>query len=72
MLCHVFLSRSLIPLRVFVCKTHVLPPLNSGDALQKKTSPRISLMAEGMSERMSRELCITKAWPTFLRSSELS
>ena len=32
-------SLSLIPLhQVFACKTHVISPLNSGDALQKKTS----------------------------------
>ena len=49
--------------------THVLPLLNSEDAFWKKSSqPRISLMAM----RMLRELCITKAYPTFLRSSKLS
>ena len=56
MLCHVFsqweedlraentrILQPTAPLhRVFVCKTHVLPPPNSEDALRKKTSqPRI-------------------------------
>ena len=55
--------------QVIVCKTHVIPLLNSGDALRKKTSwSRISLMVR----RMLRDLYITKACPTFLRSSELS
>ena len=58
-----------LPHQVFVYKTHVIPPLNSGDVLRKKTSySRISLMAG----RMLRELCMTKACFTFLRSSELS
>ena len=56
--------------RVFVCET---PPLNSEDALRKKTSrPRISLMAVRISGRMSRELSIIKACLMFLNSSELS
>ena len=73
MIYHVFLPRSQSSHRVFVCKTHVFPPLNSWDAPRKKTSrPRISLMAERISGKMLRELCITKACPMFLRSSELS
>ena len=54
MLCHVFSFEEpgffRAPLhRVFVCKKHVFPPLNSGGALRKGTSmPRISLMAGGI------------------------
>ena len=57
MVCHVFPPRSQSPHRVFVCKTHVFPPLNSGNSLRKKTPRlRISLMAGTMSGRMLREL----------------
>ena len=56
--------------QVFICKTHVIPPLNSGDALRKKTSkPRKSRWK--CWGRMSRELCFTNACLMFVKSSEL-
>ena len=52
--------------RVFDCKTHVLPPPNSRDALQKKTfQPRRCLMAGKMSRKlMMRAFLHRENWTT--------